>query len=112
MKLEWFGYPGHFIASRRCNFRMVTLVNDEYLVSTIGDFFEGDQGEPTEIGCGRTFETYVFKGPFKRCECGCQHIMPVSWQEIDSSGYMDAGDAKRGHMEMVDRYGALGSASL
>jgi hypothetical protein len=104
-KWKWFGFPGHFIASNSCQFRMCTQVG-KYLISTVGAYRpKGADGKDEEIGCGRKFETFVFMSG-KVCDakgCGCG--MPeISGSEIDSLGANDAGDARANHMKLCRKY--------
>lgn len=57
-----------------------------------------------EIGCGRKYETMVFKiDGTKKCECGCglPKIIP---SEMDSAGYNDAVSATKGHEAMCRKW--------
>ena len=127
-KWEWFGRPGHFICAEDCRFHLCTLIGD-HLVSTVGALLpdapvreikaecrgivlEG-RGDARlhdymkklgydEIGCGRKYETMVFKVTGKRCmakgcACGLPEIIP---SELDCEGYNDEGAAQVGHMVM------------
>jgi hypothetical protein len=38
-KLEWFGNAGHFICGHLCRFHLTTIVNDLWLVSTVGEMW-------------------------------------------------------------------------
>lgn len=61
-----------------------------------------------EIGCGRKFETLVFKAGKPCAQKGCLYGLPYpsDWGELDSNGYNDAGAATRGHMEMCQKWAA------
>ena len=37
--MEWFGNAGHFICSRDCRFHLTTIVNNRWLVSTVGELW-------------------------------------------------------------------------
>lgn len=95
-KWKWFGSAGHLCVSEYCRFHLATQIG-QYLVSTVGDYYpHGKQSEkPETVGCGRTFETMVFKidGP---CECGCgmPKIIP---EELVCDGYNDRASANKGH---------------
>jgi hypothetical protein len=102
-KWKWFGFPGHFIAAESCQFRMCTQVG-KYLVSTVGAYRPKAGGLDQEIGCGRKFETFVFKAgtPCAVKDCGCG--MPDGGSEIDSLSANDAGEAQKNHMALCRKY--------
>ena len=55
------GWPGHFICSDRCKFRLNTLLeydDKKIVVSTIGNMYI--DGKPETIGYRRWYETMVF----------------------------------------------------
>ena len=37
--LEWFGHAGHFICGDLCRFHLTTLVNEKWVVSTVGEMW-------------------------------------------------------------------------
>lgn len=103
-KWKWFGFPGHFIASDSCRFRMCTQVG-KFLVSTVGAYRPKPSSLDTDIGYGRKFETFVFKAgaPCKLKDCGC--LMPeINGSEIDSLPANTAGDAQTNHMKLCRKY--------
>lgn len=91
----WQGYPGHFIASEACKFRLCTVVG-KFLVSTIGDYYSRD-GERRTVGLDRYYETMVF-GAEKRQDCGCYE--QDSGNELACVGYNEHEDAQRGHIKV------------
>jgi hypothetical protein len=131
-KWKWFGNAGHFICSRDCQFHLTTEVG-EYLISTVGQYFPGDnireilaksRGVVLEgIGDARRYdymkkigyedislyfkyETMVFKVG-THCsdpECDCGMPIPSDWSEIDSDRYQTAGHATQGHMDMCEKW--------
>ena len=111
MSRQYFGSAAHFVGSESCRFHIATLVGD-YVVSTVGDYrpsgfrFEpGSKVYGAEIGCGRRYETMVFRngGP---CGCGCG--MPeIDGSEIDFEGYNTRGEANAGHERMCQKYEAV-----
>lgn len=59
-----------------------------------------------EIGCGRKYETMVFKVSenicdSKECGCGLPEIVP---SELDADGYNDAKSATQGHYAMCEKW--------
>jgi hypothetical protein len=67
--------------------------------------FPTPESKVTEIGCGRMFETMVFKcGKIcKLKDCGCG--MPeINGRELDMSGYQTAGEAQVGHEKMIEKW--------
>lgn len=99
---EWYGLPSHLVVGARCRFHMTTIIGG-YFVSTVGFYFQNDfDDEPTEIGSGRLFETYLFKnGPL--CECGCGNPAPKNHEEIASYGGNSPQEAREYHMQMCNR---------
>jgi hypothetical protein len=124
---KWFGNAGHFICGSQCRFHLTTLVG-AYLVSTVGQYLpdsstreilaqcrgielkgRGDAREADwmekagfeEIGCGRKFETMVFKAlkPCDSADCGCG-LPEINGTELEFRGYNDARAATAGHMEL------------
>jgi len=73
-----------------------------YVVSTVGDYHPPSQPGPVEIGCRRTFETYVFRAGRGRYDCGCIRISDYS--EIDSLPANDAETAGANHAALVKKY--------
>jgi len=99
---RWHGLAAHYICAADCLFHMATEVGG-YMISTVGDLRlrekDGSRGERQEIGCGRTYETFVFTTKGTRCDCGCG--MPeINLSEIDSEGANDPADARTNHMAM------------
>ncbi len=133
---EWFGSAGHLIVASECRFHLCTLVGP-WLVSTVGEWLpdsgswhiyaetrgvtiegRGDARRSDflnkvgfiEIGCGRLYETMVFRTSGERCslpECDCEQPVVSDWSELDSDGYNLRGDAQRGHYAMCEKVAAL-----
>ena len=122
-KWKWFGVSAHFICGTWCRFHMATKVG-KYLVSTVGQYVaprrsggheaieaawlkEHPNGE--EIGCGRFYETMVFKAgkPCAAETCGCG-LPGIDGNELDTYGYLTAGEATRGHMAMCNKWAKSG----
>ena len=117
---KWFGHAAHFICGTWCRFHMATQIG-EYLISTVGLYVHpsksggGEQVEAEflsknpngqEIGCGRFYETMVFKTSKKICKnekCGCG-LPEIDSLELDSEAYQKAGDARAGHMKMCKKW--------
>lgn len=105
-KWEWFGTAGHLCVSNWCRFHLTTQVGN-FLVSTVGEYFPPHATErdcpkkPTEIGCGRTYETMVFAAG-EPCGCGCG-LPTISGAEIEADSYNDAAAATAGHNAMCKR---------
>lgn len=59
-----------------------------------------------DIGCDRKYETMVFLAgaPCSSANCGCGLPSLKDAAELDSAGYMTAGDATVGHMEMCSKW--------
>ena len=73
-----------------------------------GDDFDAayfDRFGYEEIGCGRKYETMVFKAgapcAAEGCNCGLPTIEP---NELDFDIYNDAGSANKGHLEMCQKW--------
>lgn len=106
--MKWFGHAAHFCAASMCRFHLATLLDNGFVVSTVGDYrpphipaldgdapIEGGQ----EIGFGRKYETMVFVSQGE-CKCGCG-LPTISGSSIDFAGYNDAKAATKGHMAMI-----------
>lgn len=104
-KWKWYGMPGHLIVGDRCVHHLCTEVG-QYLISTVGEYRPDHKKDREEVGCGRFFETYVFKlgRKFKRCSCGCGVPTPSDMCEIDSLPANDAINADKNHMKMCRKY--------
>lgn len=119
---RWFGTAGHLIVGRWCRFHLCTQVGP-WLVSTVGEYVHPRHSEGSEraeakylerhpngeeIGYGRTYETMVFRAgePCVDPECNCGMPSPTDWNELDSIGYNNRGDATRGHLALCERWAA------
>ena len=124
-KWVWMGHAGHFILGHKCRFKLNTYVNG-YIISTVGEYVPNNEiidimkpefrclrGDPKEyayikkykceeIGCGRTYETMVFKGGKSKNKC-CPYEVK-DWQKIDFAGYNTAEDAYKGHLQLCKKY--------
>lgn len=97
---KWYGSASHLIVGNDCRFHLATKVGP-WLVSTVGEYLPG--------GCGRKYETMVFRlgrSPGE-CPCGCGLPKPVDWGELDVAGYNDAKAATAGHYAMCEKWAAL-----
>ena len=104
MKLEWFGNAGHLCVGHKCRFHLCTLINDKWVVSTVGEYYN-HENKLDEIGYGRLYETMVFNVG-KRCAAPkCMCGMPeIDGSELDFNGYNNAKDATEGHMALVKKW--------
>ena len=120
IKVEWFGTPGHFICGRWCRFHLCTVIGGKFLVSTVGEYVHprhsgGGEGAEAEwlkknwpgedIGCGRKYETMVFKAgkPCAVKSCGCG-LPEIDGSELDFAGYNERAAAAKGHHKLVQKY--------
>lgn len=135
---EWFGQAGHFICGRDCQFHLATRVGP-WWVSTVGEYLPDStswdslaqhlKGETlegrgdfrradflkkvgyVEIGCGRLYETMVFKVGSDTCEiegCTCEGQPEIqSYSELDSDAYNDARSARDGHIRMCEKWAQI-----
>ena len=106
---RWLGHPGHFIAARRCFFRMATVVGDgRYLVSTVGEYQRSQEAtEYTEIGWQRLYETMVFRVTEDGHECGCPSMDPA---ELDMYPHNTPQSAEAGHLAACHKWDAMEAA--
>ena len=95
----WHGFPAHFVMRDQCRFHLTTSVGKN-VVSTIGDCVI-DDGTTIEIGCGRKYETMVFRITV-HCKCGCG--LPEIGDQLDSAGYNSPKDARAGHLKLCHEY--------
>ena len=96
---KWYGNAGHFICGHLCRFHLTTEVG-RYLVSTVGEYISPMTNEVDEVGCGRKYETMVFKVIDHR-DCGCPD---VEFAELDCRGYNNHQDATRGHIAVCRKW--------
>ena len=129
-KWIWMPHAGHFICGNDCKFHLNTYVGG-YIVSTVGELepdmavreikarvrgitLEG-MGDARradamkklgwdEIGCGRTYETMVFKATKAPKDEGCCPWRQVSGSSVDFEGYNDAESAREGHMKLCEKW--------
>jgi len=104
------GCAGHLIVASSCRWHRHTQVG-RYRVSSIGDYFIGEDEPRRTIGAGDAafFETMVFRTTDTPCRdsegCGCLEV--ADWSEIDGERYPTAGEAQAGHERYVAKYLAL-----
>jgi hypothetical protein len=128
-KWVWMPHAGHLIVSNQCRFHLNTYVG-KYIVSTVGeyvpdapvreiemqcrgktlvgkgdarlaDWFKKNNGFE-EIGCGRKYETMVFKA--KKSNNSCCPWEASDFSEIDMEGYNTPEEAYVGHLKMCKKY--------
>lgn len=124
----WMPHTGHFICGNNCRFHLATYVGN-YIVSTVGELVPPDavreisakcrgivlegRGDARladwlkkhgfeEIGCGRTYETMVFKAKKSKNKC-CPYTMTQP-TELDSEGYNSEADAFKGHYRLCKKW--------
>jgi hypothetical protein len=123
----WMPHAGHFILGNECRFRLNTYVG-KYIVSTVGEYlpdegvreiYASSRGIPLEgrgeyrradymrkigyeeIGCGRKYETMVFKAHKTKDKC-CPYAMTSG--ELDFKGYNTPENAFAGHMKLCRKW--------
>lgn len=124
----WMPHAGHLIIGNKCQFHLATAING-YLISTVGEYvpdsvvrailrrsrgretsLRGDAEERDfgfeEIGYGRLYETMVFHAtPTDEPNSCCPYRM-ASPVELDMGAYNTPEAAYRGHLAMVQKWGA------
>lgn len=129
---KWFGHAAHLCVGQWCRFHLATVVG-KYLVSTVGEYVPDEtvrqihcdvrgielvgRGDARladymnkvgfqEIGCGRKYETMVFRAgkPCASQECGCG-LPELVGSDLDSEGYSDAGSAMKGQYALCVKFG-------
>ena len=93
VKITYRGWPGHFCAASRCDFRLNTFVeykDIKIVVSTVG-LYRNSNDEIDEIGYNRYYETMCF------------HAAPV-----DNHGFIDA-NVKRDITHLINTNWAYGN---
>ena len=105
---KWFGHAAHLCVGHDCRFHMATQVGP-WLVSTVGEYW-GSRSvrEIHAIGCGRKYETMVFRAgaPCDSTECGCG-LPEIDGSEEDCDCYNDVKSATEGHIAMCKKWAAL-----
>lgn len=104
----WMPHAAHFVASEQCRFRMATVVND-FIISTVGDYFPYGENFRKEIGRNRFFETMVFlskdnDNDSDYCDC-CFKL--TSGDELEMEPYNDSVSAVKGHINMCNTYSRM-----
>lgn len=112
---KWYGSPGHLIVAQWCRFHLCTEIGD-YLVSTVGMYVHPRHSQGSEatdhewwqknwpgedIGCGRKFETAVFRATGDRCTsatCGCG-LPVIDCEDLDILPANTATAARANHMQ-------------
>ena len=93
--------PGHFIAAAYCRFFRAALINDRWLVSTVGDYWPRGSGSEREtVGFGRLYETMVFRVAHPTCsECDPPCGMPIveDWTDLEMAPANTEDDAILNH---------------
>lgn len=139
-KLEWLGRAAHFICGDDCRFHLATIVNDLWLVSTVGELWPSRESrvihaevhDPKwlaanrhllgghfdfaymqkfgyeQVGCGRLYETMVFRAG-KRCarkDCMCG-LPELASSELDFIGSNTSSAATAVHHKLVAKYAKI-----
>lgn len=107
----WLPHPAHFICGMRCNFRMATVLNEKYVVSTVGEMPADEvtkkilkiKGPYQEIGLDRLYETMVFKVEPAEDKC-CPFKAVVAGGELDFAAYNSAEEARKGHYLLIKKW--------
>lgn len=127
-KEVWMPHSGHLIVGNDCRFHMNTYCNG-YIISTVGEYFpdsgiremfaemrgvklegKGDARDADylkklgfeDLGCGRKYETMVFRGIKSKDPC-CPYKM-ASGADLDFAGYNSPEDAFKGHYKMLRKW--------
>jgi hypothetical protein len=101
---RWYGYAGHLIVSRDCDYHLNTRVGN-FVVSTVGAYYPDDQVKMKIIGSGKKdfFETCVF-----RCTEEVDGYAVVDYLDIDSKRYEKSIKAESGHYTMCWKWHFMG----
>ena len=115
-KWVWYGTPGHYVCANACQFHLCTKVG-KFLISTIGEKVSSESirkilgisgGAYEEVGCGRLYETMVFrwKGVCTSLPCNCRlpNIIP---NEIDFAPANQRGVAAKNHLKICLKYAGM-----
>lgn len=122
-------HAGHFICAKDCKFHLNTYVGG-VIVSTVGEYWpdsqvrkihaevagkhiegRGDEYDRNyfkefgweDIGCGRKYETMVFKATQDK-ENTCCPWRQSSGSDLDFNSYNDSNAAFAGHMAMCEKW--------
>ena len=102
---KWYGFPGHHVCGRRCQYHLSTNIRDSVLISTIGRFVPDPMRHPEKtetIGACRNFETIVFR-IVGEDDKGDPRI--IDWGDtLDSAGYNSSIDAEKGHYALCYKW--------
>lgn len=111
------GCPGHLIVARYCRWHRHTQIDGpggSWRVSTIGNYYIGDQLTTVAAGPGDYFETMAFPTAINGHQeasdgCGCRPVL--DWTGINSRRYETAGEAQAGHEQAVAGFAARAARS-
>lgn len=98
------GYAAHLSVRAKCLFHIATVVEELYVVSSVGHWIPNDDGKIEPIGGGDPavdaayFETYVFD--IARFD---GHGFPHIGKLKDSNRYRDAHEAEKGHVALCEK---------
>lgn len=113
MSEETIDKPSHFCMSASCSFGKTTMLPAAgVFVSSVGEYRPGGGAEDdaiAEIGCGRFYETFVFKWTTgARCAiqgCICGGVPNADdLREIDSLCANTREEAEANHWKLVEKY--------
>ena len=102
---------GEYWPDRKCREIHAEIYNKEWFEENkhlLGYYFDHAYRKKfgfEEIGCGRKYETMVFKAKKSKVKC-CLYSVS-EYCELDSNGYNDAGDAYKGHIKMCNKWANL-----
>lgn len=107
---KWCGAAHHFCAADSCRFHLATFIGD-YLVSTVGDYYRGDDRTTLGWADDSYFESFVFDtdGDHGHVE---GHPKVVSFTEIEGERCATHEAANEVHLRFCHKYAALAGLSL
>jgi len=107
IRITYRGWPGHFIASRHCVFRLNTLIelgDVRVVVSTVGNMIVPYSAVAEEVGCGRYYETMAFHASLRDnywdANVGRQVDIPGTWT-VDKINSLSDHKAQAMHEDAV-----------
>ena len=112
-------HAAHFICGDKCAFKRATVVNEKFIISTVGEFQPSvvrkgmrqqfrarndlDPIEPLGASPKHLYETMVFKA--RRTSLKCCPFKMTSGKPLQTEQYATADAAALGHEKLVSEWG-------
>jgi len=98
------GFAAHFCSREKCQFHLATVIEETYVVSSVGHWTPNNDGKAEPIGGGDPavdapfYETYVF-AIAHFTSTGFPFIGPLKYADR----YREVQDAEKGHVALCEK---------